>query len=379
LIGSVSVTNIPKWSTFSKPNPFFSIGHEISPGNVVLVYSSEVLPKLFSGSFDEFRLPLQFFAAAGIQCPIDIIIRDKLKNKPPREFGRIRTTIAEFAQRDATTAPCELPLAGKKASRPTMVSFSGTLEKRWTFLDYLKHGLNLNLITGIDYTSSNGDTRNASSLHHVCAEKPNAYERCITAVGEIVTPYDTDNRFCVFGFGGEYHGRVSHCFPVNFNDSDPYVVGLEGILQAYRDSLSKVKLSGPTCFAPLIRVAKETAQKAWDENKTYTILLIITDGCIQDTPATVDAIIESCETSLSILIIGVGNEDFTAMVKLDSDSERLRSTKAGVAKRDIVQFVPFNRFASAPTIALTGAVLEEIPTQVREFCTAHGFEPVATD
>jgi hypothetical protein len=42
----------------------------------------------------------------------------------------------------------------------------------------------------------------------------------------------------------------------------------------------------------------------------YNIFLIITDGEIHDMPLTKDLIVSACDLPLSIIIIGVGNEQF---------------------------------------------------------------------
>ena len=72
--------------------------------------------------------------------------------------------------------------------------------------------------------------------------------------------------------------------------------------------------------------------------KMYYILLILTDGEIHDIDETVLAIGEISEKNLpmSIIIIGVGDEDFANMVRLDGDDVAI---KAGC--RDLVQFVKF--------------------------------------
>jgi hypothetical protein len=44
---------------------------------------------------------------------------------------------------------------------------------------------------------------------------------------------------------------------------------------------------------------------------------------------------------MSIIIVGVGNADFTDMKILDGDDGALRSPRGEPALRDIVQFVPF--------------------------------------
>lgn len=45
----------------------------------------------------------------------------------------------------------------------------------------------------------------------------------------------------------------------------------------------------------------------------YLVLLIITDGVIQDMDASIEQIVEGADLPLSIIIVGVGNNDFTDM------------------------------------------------------------------
>jgi len=42
-------------------------------------------------------------------------------------------------------------------------------------------------------------------------------------------------------------------------------------------------------------------------------LLILTDGCIMDMANTLSAVVNASGLPLSLLIVGVGNEDFAAM------------------------------------------------------------------
>ena len=57
----------------------------------------------------------------------------------------------------------------------------------------------------------------------------NEYVTAIKSVGSVLTPYDSDNQFPVFGFGAKFrhNGEVSHCFPLNFNPQHPEVVGVQ--------------------------------------------------------------------------------------------------------------------------------------------------------
>ena len=56
-------------------------------------------------------------------------------------------------------------------------------------------------------------------------------------------------------------------------------------------------------------------------------MIILTDGEIHDISETTDLIIELSKCPVSIIIIGVGSENFEKMRFLDSDDKVLRGSK----------------------------------------------------
>lgn len=89
--------------------------------------------------------------------------------------------------------------------------------------------------------------------------------------------------------------------------------------------------------------------------------MIITDGVISDLQKTIDQIVRGSDNPLSIVIVGVGDADFSSMDLLDADEEPLYSQKyKRYMSRDIVQFVPFSEFRK-DTYKLAKEVLQEIP------------------
>ncbi len=78
-------------------------------------------------------------------------------------------------------------------------------------------------------------------------------------MGLVLESYDKDRNYPTYGFGAILPpaSNVSHCFPLNGNFSNPEVPGIRGILEAYRHTLSTVRLSGPTLFAPIINAAAQ--------------------------------------------------------------------------------------------------------------------------
>ena len=105
------------------------------------------------------------------------------------------------------------------------------------------------------------------------------------------------------------------------------------------------------------------------------ILLILTDGIINDMQKTIDEIVRGSSLPLSIIIVGVGSADFSSMDILDADDEPLYSKKyKKYMASDIVQFVPFSEFKNDPRL-LAKETLEEIPAQFLGFMEKNGIVP----
>ena len=94
--------------------------------------------------------------------------------------------------------------------------------------------------------------------------------------------------------------------------------------------------------------------------------MILTDGVINDMNETVNAIVEASFLPISIIIIGIGYADFTNMDILDADEQDLFDSNGRKADRDIVQFVPFNKYMNDGR-KLAEEVLEEIPRQIVQY------------
>lgn len=155
-------------------------------------------------------------------------------------------------------------------------------------------------------------------------------------------------------------------------------MSISGVLEAYHNCIRQVQLYGPTNFAPIINHVAKFAQ-AYPDGSNYFILLIITDGIITDMPQTKSAIIDASALPMSIIIVGVGGADFSAMEILDADTTPLYE-RGRQAQRDIVQFVPYRDFQSSHDFqtaqaALAKAVLAEIPQQFVSYMRMRGIDP----
>ncbi|XP_071823633.1 copine-3-like isoform X6 [Apostichopus japonicus] len=253
------------------------------------------------------------------------------------------------------------------------------VKRHYTFLDFILGGCQINFTVGIDFTGSNGDPQEATSLHFISDSAPNEYTQAIVGVGEVIQDYDSDKLFPALGFGAKIppNNEISHEFAINFNANNPFCSGVAGVVAAYQACLRQVTLWGPTNVAPIISHVAKFASEALNQNKAsqYFILLLLTDGVLTDMYETRDAIVRASHLPMSIIIVGVGTADFTDMRMLDGDDGKLRSPNGEAAARDIVQFVPFRDFKGADPAELARCVLAELPQQVEEYFRMKSVHP----
>lgn len=235
------------------------------------------------------------------------------------------------------------------------------------FLDYISEGMEINLVVGVDFTASNKHPLEPNSLHYIGNPNiPNDYELSMRTCGSIVAHYDYSKTYPLLGFGGIPEGGefVEHVFPLNYNfNGSPSVSSVDEMVNVYKNALMKTTLFGPTCFSPIIRSTTKICEKS--NANSYFILLILTDGMITDVDDTISAIIDASRYPISIIIVGIGNEDFSAMSVLDAD-ENILSNEESIAERDIVQFVEFKKFKNNSQ-KLAEVVLQEVPKQVEDY------------
>uniref|UniRef100_A0A8D1IGC5 Copine-5 n=1 Tax=Sus scrofa TaxID=9823 RepID=A0A8D1IGC5_PIG len=362
---------LDKKDFFGKSDPFLVFYRSNEDGTFTICHKTEVMKNTLNPVWQTFSIPVRALCNGDYDRTIKVEVYDWDRDGSHDFIGEFTTSYRELARGQSQFNIYEV----------TLLSFA--VESECTFLDYIKGGTQINFTVAIDFTASNGNPSQSTSLHYMSPYQLNAYALALTAVGEIIQHYDSDKMFPALGFGAKLppDGRVSHEFPLNGNQENPSCCGIDGILEAYHHSLRTVQLYGPTNFAPVVtHVARNAA--AVQDGSQYSVLLIITDGVISDMAQTKEAIVNAAKLPMSIIIIGVGQAEFDAMVELDGDDVRI-SSRGKLAERDIVQFVPFRDYVDRTgnhvlsMARLARDVLAEIPDQLVSYMKAQGIRPRA--
>ncbi|XP_060916296.1 copine-4 [Labrus mixtus] len=323
---SFSARKLDDKDFFSKSDPFLEIFRINDDGTESLVHRTETVMNNLSPVWKSFKVSLNTLCSGDQDRELKCTVWDWDSNGKHDFIGEFQTTFKEVrAEQEGKQWECINPKyqMKKKNYRNSGVVILNHCKiiKMYSFLDYIMGGCQIQFTVAIDFTASNGDPRNSCSLH--------------------------------------------------------YISGIQGVVEAYQNCLPKIQLYGPTNIAPIIQKVASSASEEMHtkEAMEYFILLILTDGVITDMADTREAIVHASHLPMSVIIVGVGNADFTDMQILDGDDGILRSPKGEPVLRDIVQFVPFKDFKHASPAALAKSVLAEVPNQVVDYYNAKGITP----
>uniref|UniRef100_A0A672IH90 Copine-8 n=1 Tax=Salarias fasciatus TaxID=181472 RepID=A0A672IH90_SALFA len=378
---------LDKKDFFGKSDPFLVFYRSNEDGTFTISHKTEVKKNTLNPVWQAFKIPVRALCNGDYDRTIKVEVYDWDRDGGHDFIGEFSTSYRELSRGQSQFNVYEVVNPKKKGKKKnylnsgtvTLLSFLVDIEV--TFLDYIKGGTQINFTVAIDFTASNGNPAQPTSLHYMSPYQLNAYAMALKAVGEIIQDYDSDKMFPALGFGARLppDGRVSHEFALNGNPQNPYCTGIEGVMEAYYQSLKSVQLHGPTNFSPVINHVARYAASVKDGSQ-YFVLLIITDGVISDMAQTKESIVNAACLPMSIIIVGVGPAEFDAMVELDGDEVRI-SSRGRYAERDIVQFVPFRDYIDRTgnhilsMARLAKDVLAEIPDQFLSYMRTRGIKP----
>ncbi|XP_066839077.1 copine-5 isoform X4 [Anser cygnoides] len=289
---------LDKKDFFGKSDPFMVFYRSNEDGTFTICHKTEVVRNTLNPVWPAFAIPVRALCNGDYDRAIKVEVYDWDRDGSHDFIGEFTTSYRELARGQSQFNVYEVVNPRKKMKKKkylnsgTVTLLSFAVESDHTFLDYIRGGTQINFTVAIDFTASNGNPSQSTSLHYLSPYQLNAYTMALKAVGEIIQDYDSDKMFPALGFGAKIppDGRVSHEFPLNGDAANPSCSGIEGILEAYHRSLRSVQLYGPTNFAPVVNhVARSAA--AVPDGSQYFVLLIITDGVISDMAQTKEAIV----------------------------------------------------------------------------------------
>ncbi|CAD6193495.1 unnamed protein product [Caenorhabditis auriculariae] len=306
---------------------YFVLVLPTGPRNLLL-YKSDVVKDDKNPQWAAFSIPLYILHFYN-ECSIQLRVFNQNVNHPDSYVGYITTTLTQI-QRGAGTFNSYMLMHdnGHRIGEKTSVDLRLLeLENGPTIFEMWRNKTNFHVTAAVDFTASNGSIVEESSLHYIHPHRPSPYLKAILDVIPPLLAYmpnPNSPRIGALGFGAQVNVgnkvQLSNCFFLNSTTTDHQVLGLNGLLDAYRRTSMSAKLFGPTDFSETIYFVSKFA-KAESKKRLglYFVLLILSDGGPANPKRTIDAIVDASPHPMSIVAIGVGEKrNFGPMKALES-------------------------------------------------------------
>ncbi|CAK76117.1 unnamed protein product (macronuclear) [Paramecium tetraurelia] len=372
---------------FTKSDPFAKF-HSVNGDQIDLIHQTEIIKNNLNPNWMGWETTEEQAFKHSKQLYVEVMDYDKLGSQ---QIGHVTIDYNEIKNNKRAEFPLLTP-KGKNAGTLKLVELAiieppiEAVEivqeepKDPTFLDYLMGGWQMSLTIGIDFTFSNQPITKPDSLHKIDPNKLNYYQQAMKVIGGEIVAFDYDKEVPVYGFGGTpklptyTKNTMDDCFPINGNKDNSNCQDIKGILEAYVSAVPQIVFSGPTFIANVLSKAHQFAVENAKQN-IYTVAMILTDGQIEDQDDAIKVLLQCQNLPMSIVIIGVGDENFKYMKQFDDPKFLKKHAKENQTIRDIIQFVSFQDFKN-DIEQMSSVVLDQLPKQFMDYMHVNNILPV---
>ncbi|KRX00777.1 C2 domain [Pseudocohnilembus persalinus] len=337
-----------------------------------LLYETEVFKSTLQVDFQKITFNYGKLCLADKNQPIKIEVWDYKKEHKQDKLGEIVFSINDIELDNMTKFDIVDQNFSKKGE---MVLKDFNRVKKKNFLNYIESGTNIFLNIGIDFSSQKYSNR-ASSFKH---NDQHSYREALKKITSVLLPYDSDQSVPMYGISGKTAQSGEYQTFFQLNEQNLEATGYENIIKFYDESLKNVKLGETLQIAPIIEKLNEISkQHLQDGVNGYHVLLILTDGAIDDMQETKKQIIQSSGLPLSIIIVGLKNYNYCSEEEYDNNYQYMKildgdqglfDSDGNKASRDLVKFVDYQKYRYNTKI-LTSQILDQLPQQLCQYMEA---------
>ena len=228
---------------------------------------------------------------------------------------------------------------------------------KYIFCDFIREGISFDGYISIDFSDK--------KYHLDIDMENNQYMKAIEGFRE--TLYDFVKYFDVFGYGAKLKNNNNNnpYFNLSLNE-DPSLKGLTNIKKAYIKCLEKIDFSfNKNILSSLIQYIEKIIFQKYNLIK-YNIFFLLINKAPDDYQKCIDAFIKTSYLPLSIIIIGIGDNEneFNKIIQLFKNKKQ--SSNGMEKQRNNIFFISMKE-CNYQKDTLKNICLKDIPMQVVEY------------
>lgn len=351
------------------------------------VWKSEVIKDSQNPTWNSARIPLQLLCDDDPNTTVKITIWDWNRFAPDVMVGFVETTINDLVQKSRRGIPVynvmtevKRILRGIKLKKAGILKvLKADIQQIPSMLQYISGGCRMDLLFAVDCTTANGDWRDENSQHYHSSTWLNDYQAAIHKIATVFSAFEGDKHYTVWGYGAKVPDHPPQLPVVIGDDLRTADELIEAYDRTFHPDNTAFELGDDAYLQPIIQAAMYRSIKSNQEAQCYTTLVILTTGQMSDVSETIDVICAAAEDApLSIIIIGVGTDDFQfieLLIGVGEESGKLKHSNGVPIARELVSFVTFHEFSGNASQCVVEA-LKDVPEQFVQYFTNSGIMPL---
>ena len=357
----VAFASMPKDHWLMKNYPQLVILKSDDNGTWTPVFSSEVIKRSEAGQWAPISLPCRLICDSDVSRQIRLLIQDVPAPNKIKPIGHVDLTVktaGEARNLRLGLIPAD-PMAARAGS---VIIRAGTLTERLTFFGHLQKGLRFNISCAIDFSTHNRRLRDPKSYHYSSHDQKTPYEIALNAIGGVVEQYSEQQICFGWGFAAKIDRQLSHTIELTDESGNANLHGVSQLVNAYSSIFDKISFDNPIAVCPSTNAALLRV-KGKKDPKAYLVHILMISDDPTDLNQFCDLLFANQYEPISIIIIGIGESDFSKTEEKFRPSLPHKNTSGHEFDRDFVTFIKYNNFGPDNLPQMVSTALFSVPEQ----------------
>jgi hypothetical protein len=285
-------------SQIRRPNPFFIVERLSAHGQAFIpVYKSRVISQTCQADWENIELSVQFTCGGDFTRLVRLRVFDCRRSNTENCLGFVDTSVDVIMSSPQSFKLCDA--SGKHTGE-----FLVTLLNHWTtprLFDFRLRGVQLAAMLAIDFSSTPLDQIYSNRVQHLNTGAF-SYRTAINDTCDLLNPLTMGQPYVAYGFAN-FPGELK-LSPLD--DARDFIPSAKRLIQLYDLAKQRTMYPSKARIAPVFRKAREVAQRRWAEERTITILVVLTNGRFSDLQEGIDELVEGQDDPLCVIMIVMG-------------------------------------------------------------------------
>lgn len=357
----VAFVAMPKDHWLMKNYPQLVISKQGPNGGWIPVFCSEVIKRSETGQWAPISLPCRLICDSDYSKSIRLAVQDAEPNHKVIHIGHVDIPV-KVAGEARNLRLGLIPSDPKMARAGSLIIRASILIERLTFYGQLEKGLRFNFCCAIDFSSNNRPQRDPKSYHYSSHNQLTPYQILIKEIGELVEQY-SDEQICYgWGFAARLNRQVCQTVPLCDENGKSELHSVHDLLNSYMALFDKILFDKPILISPSTTCAINLV-KGKKNPGCYLVFLIMISEDPSDLSQFNDLLYENQYEPISVIIIGLGENDFSKTKEAFKPGMPHYNSKREEFDRDFVTFLRFNDFGNENLAQMTSTALFSVPDQ----------------